>query len=109
MATLLLIVIFLSFIGLGIPDSLFGAAWPAIYPEFDLPVSLASAVTLLMFACTVVSSLVSSRVINRLGVGSVTLFSTALTAAGLLGFALSSDFWWLCLLSVPLGLGAGAI
>lgn len=109
MATLLLIVIFLAFIGLGIPDSLFGAAWPAIYPEFGVPVSLASSVTLLTFGCTVISSLVSARVINRFGTGLVTLVSTAMTAVSLLGFSLSNSLWWLCLLALPLGLGAGAI
>lgn len=109
MATWLLVVIFIDFIGLGIPDSLFGAAWPAIYPEFSVPVSLGSAVTLLISLFTVLSSLSSARMIRRFGTGRVTLISTALTAAALLGFSLSGAFWWLCLFAVPLGLGAGAI
>lgn len=109
MATLLLIVIYIAFIGLGIPDSLFGAAWPAIYPEFGVPMSLASVVTLLISACTAVSSLSSARLINRFGTGLITLVSTALTAIALLGFSLSGALWWLCLFAVPLGLGAGAI
>lgn len=109
MATLLLFVIFLAFIGLGIPDSLFGAAWPAIYPEFGVPMSLASLVTLLISACTVVSSLSSARLINRFGTGVVTLVSTVLTAMGLVGFSFSHSVWWFFLLAIPLGLGAGAI
>lgn len=109
MATLLLILIFFAFVGLGIPDSLFGAAWPAIYPEFGVPVAAASAVTLLISACTVVSSVFSARLINRFGTGLVSLVSTALTAIALLGFSLSPGFFWLCLLALPLGLGAGAI
>ena len=109
MATLLLFVIYIAFIGLGVPDSLFGTVWPAIYPEFDLPVSAASVVTLLISGCTVVSSLLSARIINRLGTAAVTAASTALTAAALLGFSLSGNLPWLCLFALPLGIGAGAI
>ena len=38
---LLLAVIYLSFISLGLPDSLLGSAWPSMYPEFGVPVSVA--------------------------------------------------------------------
>lgn len=109
MATLLLLVIYVAFIGLGIPDSLFGAAWPAIYQELQLPVSMASCVTLLISGCTVLASLLSAKIINRFGTAGVTAASTALTAAALLGFSLSANLAWLCLFAVPLGLGAGAI
>ena len=109
MATLLLFVIFIAFIGLGIPDSLFGTAWPAIYPEFGSPVSAASAVTLLISCCTVIASLLSARAINRFGTGTVTAVSTALTAGALLGYSLSGSLLWLCLFAVPLGIGAGAV
>ena len=109
MATILLIVIYIDFIGLGIPDSLFGAAWPAIYTEFGLPISYASFVTVIIYGGTVASSLLSAKVINRFGTAKVTAVSTALTAAGLLGFSFSGGLIWLCLFAVPLGLGAGAI
>lgn len=109
MATILLIVIYIDFIGLGIPDSLFGAAWPAIYTEFGLPISYASFVTVIIYGGTVASSLLSAKVINRFGTSKVTAVSTALTAAGLLGFSFSGGLIWLCLFAVPLGLGAGAI
>lgn len=109
MSTILLIVIYIAFIGLGIPDSLFGTAWPAIYMEFGLPVGAASAVTLLISASTIVSSLLSTRVIQRFGTGWVTAVSTTLTAAALLGFSLSGSLLWLCLFAIPLGLGAGAV
>lgn len=109
MSTVLLIIIFIAFIGLGIPDSLFGAAWPAVYAEFGLPISFASFVTVTISCGTVVSSLFSSRLIRRFGTGRIAAFSTALTAAALLGFSCSGSFLPLCLCAVPLGLGAGAI
>ena len=109
MATLLLVVIYISFIGLGIPDSLFGAAWPAIYGEFSLPISFCSFVTVTISCCTVVSSVLSSRVIGRFGTNKVSAVSTALTALGLCGFSCAGSFPWLILCAIPLGLGAGAI
>ena len=109
MSTLLLVVIYIAFVGLGIPDSLFGAAWPAIYHDFALPVSWGSFVTMIVSCGTVLSSLISARVINRFGTGRVTAVSTALTAVSLLGFALAGNLFWLCLFAVPLGLGAGCI
>lgn len=109
MATILLIIIYIAFIGLGIPDSLFGTAWPAIYREFDLPISAANYVNLLTTTGTVISSLFSARVINKFGTGNVTAVSTSLTAVALLGFSCSSSIWWLCLLAIPLGIGGGAI
>lgn len=56
MATLLLAVIYIMFIGIGVPDSLFGVAWPAIYPEFGVGVSSANLVTMTVAGCTIISS-----------------------------------------------------
>lgn len=109
MVTVLLIVIYIAFIGLGIPDSLFGAAWPAIYADFALPISYASFVTVLISAGTVVSSLFSARIINRFGTGKITAVSTCLTAAALLGFSFAPNLFTMSLLAIPLGLGAGTI
>ena len=109
MATLLLIVIYIAFIGLGIPDSLFGTAWPAIYTDLNLPVSWASIVTIIVSCGTITSSLLSSWLISRFGTGKITAVSTLMTALALLGFSCSDSMLWLCLCAIPLGLGAGSI
>ncbi len=109
MATLLLAVIYIAFIGLGIPDSLFGAAWPAIYGQFDLPVSYANFVTVTVSVCTFVSSLLSSKIIARLGTAKVTAYSTLMTAVSLFLISFSKSYLPMILLAVPLGLGAGAV
>lgn len=109
MVTFLLFLIYIAFIGLGIPDSLFGTAWPAIYAEFHLPLSYASFVTVIVSCGTIISSMVSARVIERFGTNKVSAFSTGLTAAALLGFSFSGSLIPMCLCAVPLGLGAGAI
>lgn len=109
MAALLLLIIYIAFIGLGIPDSLFGAARPAIYTEFGIPVSGGSLITMLISGGTIISSLLSAELIRRFGTGRITAFSTSLTAAALFGFSCSGNLLLLCLFAVPLGLGAGAI
>ena len=109
MATLLVIIIFVTYIGLGIPDSLFGTAWPAIYTEFDLPISYSNFVTGLMYTGTIISSLLSAILTKKLGTHLVVALSTALTAVAIFGFSCSHNIIMLCLFSIPLGLGAGAI
>ena len=109
MVTVLLLVIYLAFIGLGLPDSLFGTAWPAIYADFALPIAFGSFVTVTVSCGTIVSSLFSAKVIARFGTNRVTAFSTLLTALALLGFAFVPNFWFMVLLAVPLGIGAGSI
>ncbi len=109
MVHLLLAVIYLSFISLGLPDALLGAAWPSVYGPFGVPVSYAGIISMIIALGTVVSSLQSDRVTRRFGTGRVTAASVALTAAALLGFSLSGSFRALCLWAVPYGLGAGSV
>ena len=109
MATLLVIIIFATYVGLGIPDSLFGTAWPAIYTKFNLPISYSNFVTGLMYMGTIVSSLLSARLTKKLGTPLVVAISTPLTAIALFGFSVAKNMIMLCLFSIPLGLGAGAI
>ncbi len=105
----LLVVIFISFIGVGLPDSVLGAAWPSMYREFSLPISLAGYITATVSAGTIVSSLLSARLIKRLGVGRLVALSTLLTASALVGFAFTENPVFFFALAFPLGLGGGAI
>lgn len=109
MATILLVFIYIFYIGLGVPDSLLGAAWPAIYSELSVTVSYASFISSIISCGTVFSSLFSTRVIAKLGTPRVTVLSTSLTAIALLGFSCSHNFLWLCICGIPLGIGAGSI
>ena len=109
MISLLLAIIYLAFISLGLPDSLLGAAWPVIYPQFGVPVDWAGIVSMIISAGTIVSSLNSDRLTHRFGAGAVTAVSVAITALALLGFSVSNSFWMLCLIAIPYGLGAGGV
>ncbi len=109
MATLLLIVIYLAFISLGLPDALLGVAWPIMQVDFAMPVGMAGLVSLTISANTILSSLLSGRVLKRFGTARVTFVSVLMTALALLGIAFAPSFWWLVLLAIPLGLGAGSV
>lgn len=109
MYALLLTVIYLAFVSLGLPDSLLGAAWPSMYPQLGVPVGAMGLITMVISGCTVVSSLLSNRLIRALGTRGVVIGSVFLTAIALLGFSLAGTFWLLVLLAVPYGLGAGCI
>lgn len=109
MVHLLLAIIYLAFISLGLPDALLGAAWPSMYPQFDVPVSYAGIISMIIALGTVVSSLQSDRLTKKLGTGKVTALSVLMTAMALFGFATSHSFGMLCLWAIPYGLGAGSV
>lgn len=105
----LLPIIYLAFISLGLPDSAIGSAWPTMAPSLGAGISWVGVVTMIISAGTIVSSLMSVRVVERFGTGRVTVMSVVLTAAALMGFSQSQAFWQLCLWAAPYGLGAGAV
>ena len=107
--TLLLVLIYISFISLGLPDSILGTAWPAAYKDLGVPISWAGIISATISGGTIISSWFSNRIISRLGTGVTTVVSVAMTAVALLGFSLSGSFWFLLLFAIPLGLGAGSV
>lgn len=109
MTSLLLIVIYIAFISLGLPDSILGSAWPSIYGELNVPVSYAGIISMIISGGTIISSLFSDQLIKKLGVAMVTTVSVTMTALALLGFSFSNSFWQLCLWAIPYGLGAGSV
>ncbi len=109
MFSVLLAVIYLSFISLGLPDALLGSAWPVVYPAFGVPVSYMGILSMTISVGTITSSLCSDWLTARLGPGKVTAISVAMTAAALLGFSACDSFWQLFLWAIPYGLGAGSV
>ena len=109
MASLLIAIIYISFVSLGLPDALLGASWPMMQVEFGVPVSYAGGISLIIAIGTVVSSLMADRLIKWMNSGKITAISTAVTAVALFGFSVSREFWQLCLWAIPYGLGAGCV
>ena len=106
---LLVAIIYLSFVSLGLPDSLLGSAWPVISAQFGSPVGYASILSVIIGAGTIVSSLLSDRLTKKFGTGLVTAVSVAMTAVALLLYSFATQFWMLALFAVPYGLGAGGV
>ncbi|MGI6215467.1 MAG: MFS transporter [Christensenellales bacterium] len=109
MYQLLLIIIYISFISLGLPDALLGSAWPAAHLELSVPISNAGIISMIIAVGTIISSLQSDRLTKKLGTAKITAYSVLMTALALLGFSISKSFLALCIFAVPYGLGAGSV
>ncbi len=109
MTTLLLVIIYIAFISLGLPDAILGSAWPIMYEDFHVPISYVGMISMLVAGGTIISSLFSDKLMRKLGTGKVTALSVALTAVALMGFSFSNSFWTLCIWALPYGLGAGSV
>ena len=109
MIHLLLAIIYLSFVSLGLPDALLGAAWPTMCIDFSIPLSYAGGISMIIAAGTIVSSLMCDWLTCRLGPGKVTALSVATTALAIFGFSVSHSYWMLLLWAIPYGLGAGSV
>ena len=109
MVNLLLSIIYLSFISLGLPDALLGSAWPSMYKEFNVAISYAGIISMIISAGTIISSLQSDRLTKKFGAGKITVFSVAMTAAALFGFSITHSYLFLCVWAIPYGLGAGSV
>ena len=109
MFSFLLLIIYLSFISLGLPDALLGSAWPIMHEELKVPLSYSGSVYMLISCCTILSSLKSESLNWRFGTGKITAFSVLLTALAIFGFSMSRSFYMLLLFAIPYGLGAGSV
>ena len=105
----LLLIIYLGFISLGLPDGTFGVAWPAIYPELHLPIGLAGTITIVVTLLSGLSGFLSGRIIARFHTGPVVFMSCLLTGGALLIVSQASSLVWLLAAALPLGVGAGAV
>ena len=109
MFSILLLMIYLAFISLGLPDALLGSAWPIMYQEFAVPVSYSGTIFMIICGGTILSSLNSENLNRRFGTGKITAISVLLTAIALFGFSISHSFLMLCLFAIPYGVGAGSV
>lgn len=109
MFNLILALTYICFISLGLPDSLLGSAWPVMQVQMSVPVSYAGIVSMIICLGTVLSSLMSSVMIRKLGIGKIISISVLMTAVALFGFSVSSQYWMLLLWAIPYGLGAGCV
>lgn len=105
----LIVIIYVAFIGLGLPDTIFGAAWPLMQPDLGAGLSAAGLLSIIVSLGTIVASLLTPHFLRVLGTGKLTAFSIGLTAVATFGYAMTSSFGLMCLLAIPMGIGAGAV
>lgn len=105
----LVILSFVAFVGLGMPDGLLGVAWPSIRGGFSIPLDALGMFLTALVIGYMTSSFFSGPVVTRLGVGKVLAISCALTGIALFGYTLVPAWWMMVLLGVVAGFGAGAI
>ena len=105
----LLVVIYVAFIGLGLPDTILGAAWPLMHPDLSVPISAAGILSIIASIGTIISSLLTPKFLRILGTGKLVAYSIALTAIAAIGFGFADTFGILCLCAIPMGIGAGAV
>lgn len=109
MTSILLVIIYIAFISLGLPDGMLGAAWPSMYGEMGVSVASMGLISMIIAGGTIISSFLSDKAIRLLGTGKVMVISVGMTAIALLGFSFSGEYWQLCLWGIPYGLGAGSV
>ena len=106
---LLLVIIYLGFISLGLPDAVLGVAWDYMRIDFSRPVQYAGFISMLLTCCSAVSSFCSGAILKRVSVGRLLAICGFVTGVSLLGYSLSPAFWVVLLLAIPLGFGQGAV
>lgn len=109
MYTLLIVLIYMAFISLGLPDSLLGSAWPVMHQDIGVSISFMGILSMIISGGTIISSLMSDKITKKLGTNKVTTISVFLTAIALMGFSYAKNIWWLIAFAIPYGLGAGSI
>ena len=109
MSKYLVLIIYLIFISLGLPDSLLGSGWPVMQKDFDVDSSYAGYVSMTISAMTIISALFSAQITSKLTEKWVVIISIGLTVLGLILFSFSKHYWNLFLFAIPYGLGAGSI
>ena len=105
----LIVVIYLAFISLGLPDGVHGLAWPGMRLALGQPVEALGLVTFVLACCSAVSGFISGRVLARFNTGPVTFASALITGLAILGFSQVTSFPMMVALAFPLGLGAGSV
>ncbi|MDR0986564.1 MAG: MFS transporter [Ruminococcus sp.] len=114
MVVILLVLIYFAFISLGLPDGLFGAAWPIIRGEVNLSQEMGGIYSMVTSGATILSSLLATQIIHKLGTGKVLVISVFITSVSLLIFPLnlagfSQPYVYMCIVGFILGLGAGCV
>ena len=105
----LILLIFVAFIALGMPDGLLGVGWPSIRTSFNVPIDALGALLFVSMIGYLTSSFLSGELTRRWGVGRLLIVSCTLTGVGLIGYTFVPQWWMMVALGLAAGMGAGGI
>ncbi len=105
----LLFVIYLSFVGLGLPEPVLGSLWPIMRAEFAASLDFAGVISLIMTVSKALSGLVTDRIDKKIGHGYASMLSMLVMALSLYGCSISRSEYMICLFTFPLGAASGII
>lgn len=105
----ILAVIYIVFISLGLPDSVFGVSWPVVHLDLGVNESFASIYSIITGICSGSVSFFAGVVLRKFGTPNVTIVSILMTVIGLVGISFSPNIWVMMAFAIILGCGAGAI
>ena len=106
---LIIAIAFGIFVLLGIPEGMFGVAWPSIRETFGLPLDALTALVFASAGAFMAAGLVCGRLINRFGIGRVLILGSVVRGAGFLGYALSPTWGGVVSSALVFGIGSGLI
>ena len=93
----------------GLGASLIGALWPVMYPEFGVSLSSIGIFSWIGSVVGLFSNLGAGWLLRKFGARQMTAVCGVIVALAHFGYALSGEYWMLCVLSVPAGFAAGVI
>ena len=109
MATVFLVLLFISYITLGLPDSAWGTAWPFMREALGMPIASAGIFTMVVTACSAVSSAIMPKISKKVGPGLILAVCSMMTGAGILGVYFATNFYVIVAIGVVLGVAGGGV
>jgi len=105
----LILLAYIAFISLGLPDGLLGVAWPSLRNNFSRSLDSLGMLMAASMVGYLISTFYSGTILSKIGVGWLLSLSCGLTGMALLGYTIVPFWWMLIILFIFSGLGAGAI
>jgi fucose permease len=88
----LIILAFIAFVALGLPDGLLGVGWPSIRGDFSIPLDAVGMLLLASVSGYMTSSFLNGILLTRMGVGRLLAASCFLTGVALIGLSIAPIF-----------------
>ncbi len=106
---MLLVVIYITFIALGLPDALLGSAWNLIRMDLSTSLETLGLMTVAIYIMSIFSTFNAPRLLRLFQTKWITFVSVLFTGLALILISQVNQFYQMLFFALPLGIGAGAI